>query len=43
LVVSPAPLFPPPPPRGEDRTRADDYEVEAGDPGVEAVPSTVGG
>jgi solute:Na+ symporter, SSS family len=29
--------------RGEDRTRADDYEVEAGDPGVEAVPSTVGG
>jgi hypothetical protein len=29
--------------RGEDRTRADDYVVEAGDPGVEAVPSTVGG
>jgi SSS family solute:Na+ symporter len=27
--------------RGEDRTRADDYEVEAGDPGVEAMPSTV--
>jgi SSS family solute:Na+ symporter len=25
-------------PRGTDETRADDYEVEAGDPGVEPVP-----
>jgi solute:Na+ symporter, SSS family len=26
--------------RGEDRTRADDYEVEAGDPGVGPMPGT---
>jgi hypothetical protein len=28
-------------PERPDGTRADDYEVEAGDPGVEALPAAV--